>query len=193
MFIDQARSSNPAEPALGDASQTCMPTPQLPDSQTYAPFSDPPFHSAGSAPSTYIFFLQRALFAVIGVADAWSTADDASPLKAAVAAFFAYTHERGGPHIAVADWALAVALFAQPANADARLLPAHDQVRVMLRSASTGGYTQLLRPIMCVSQLPRWQLMHSSRKHRPSNASRLVAQTPKDTKLASTTSPVPCR
>jgi len=68
----------------------------------------------------------RALVAVEGVADALAAADDALVLVVAEAALVADAHQRRGPHVRVADGALAVALVAEAPDGDARLLAAHD-------------------------------------------------------------------
>lgn len=73
----------------------------------------------------------RALEAVEGVADALAAADDALVLVVAEGALVADAHERGRAHVRVADGALAVALVTQPAERDAGLLAAHDEVRVV--------------------------------------------------------------
>jgi hypothetical protein len=52
--------------------------------------------------------------------------------KVAGLTFVADADERAGAHVGVTDHALAVALLAQAANGDARLLAAHDQVGVVL-------------------------------------------------------------
>jgi len=70
----------------------------------------------------------RALEAVEGVADALAAADYAFVLVVPEAALVADAHERGGPHVAVADGAFAVALVAQAPDGDAGLFAAHDEV-----------------------------------------------------------------
>eukprot|EP00212_Chloropicon_laureae_P009224 CAMPEP_0197493832 /NCGR_PEP_ID=MMETSP1311-20131121/25015_1 /TAXON_ID=464262 /ORGANISM="Genus nov. species nov., Strain RCC856" /LENGTH=188 /DNA_ID=CAMNT_0043039133 /DNA_START=76 /DNA_END=642 /DNA_ORIENTATION=- len=74
-----------------------------------------------------------ALLAIEGVRDAHPAADDAPPLRRPVVALVADPDQGLRPHVRVADDALAVALLAQPAYRDARLLAAHDQVRLVLR------------------------------------------------------------
>eukprot|EP00446_Apocalathium_sp_SHHI-4_P029552 CAMPEP_0177223722 /NCGR_PEP_ID=MMETSP0367-20130122/38634_1 /TAXON_ID=447022 ORGANISM="Scrippsiella hangoei-like, Strain SHHI-4" /NCGR_SAMPLE_ID=MMETSP0367 /ASSEMBLY_ACC=CAM_ASM_000362 /LENGTH=168 /DNA_ID=CAMNT_0018673707 /DNA_START=206 /DNA_END=709 /DNA_ORIENTATION=- len=79
-----------------------------------------------------------ALLAVVGVRDASTSADHAAPLVAAVVAFVADPRKGAGPDVRVADDALAIALLAETTDGDAGLLPAHDQVRMVLRH---GGCT----------------------------------------------------
>ncbi|KAK3110825.1 hypothetical protein LTR53_014490 [Teratosphaeriaceae sp. CCFEE 6253] len=68
----------------------------------------------------------RALEAVERVADALAAAHDALVLVVAEGALVADARERRGPHVGVADGALAVALVAQSADGDAARLAAHD-------------------------------------------------------------------
>ena len=75
-----------------------------------------------------VLFEARALEAVEGVADAFAAADDALVLVVAKGALVADAHERGRAHVRVAHGALAVALVAQPAQRNAGLLAAHDEV-----------------------------------------------------------------
>ena len=69
-----------------------------------------------------------ALEAVEGVADALAAAHDALVLVVAEAALVADARQRRGAHVRVAHGALAVALVAQPADGDAGLLAAHDEI-----------------------------------------------------------------
>lgn len=73
----------------------------------------------------------RALVAVEGVADPFPAADDALILVVSEAALVADAHERRGPHVRVADGALAVALVAEAPDGDAGLLAAHDEIGVV--------------------------------------------------------------
>lgn len=76
--------------------------------------------------------------AVEGVADALAAADDALVLVVSEAALVADAHQRRGPHVRVADGALAVALVAEPADGDACLFAAHDEIWVM--AGHDGGF-----------------------------------------------------
>jgi len=78
-------------------------------------------------------FQARALEAVEGVGDALAAADDALVDVVAEGALVADAYERRGPHVRVADGALAVALVAEAADGDAGLLAAHDEVGMMAR------------------------------------------------------------
>ena len=69
-----------------------------------------------------------ALEAVEGVGDALAAAHDALVLVVAEAALVADADEGGGPHVGVADGALAVALVADAADGDAGLLAAHYEI-----------------------------------------------------------------
>lgn len=73
----------------------------------------------------------RALKAVERVADALAAAHDAFVLVVAEGALVADAHERRGPHVRVTHGTLAVALVAEAADRDARLLAAHYEVGVM--------------------------------------------------------------
>ena len=81
---------------------------------------------------TNVLFEDGALLAVVRVGDARPAAHDAAALRAAVVALVAHAHERARAHERVAHHAAPVALFADAADPDARLLPAHDQVWVVL-------------------------------------------------------------
>ena len=83
--------------------------------------------------SIAILLLLRALLAVVGIRDTSTTADDAAALEGAVVALVADANQGAGPHVRVADHALAVAFLAEPTDGDAGLLAAHDEIRVMLR------------------------------------------------------------
>lgn len=85
---------------------------------------------AGPSAATHILLLLRALAAVVGVADANATTNDAAALEGAVVALIAHVYQRRGPHVAVADDALAVAALAQVAHRHTRLLAAQDEVDV---------------------------------------------------------------
>lgn len=74
----------------------------------------------------------RSLTAIIRVGHPHAAAYDAPPLEGAVIALVANVHDGGGIDEGIADDALPVALLAEAADGDARLLPAHDQVGVVL-------------------------------------------------------------
>jgi len=75
----------------------------------------------------------RALEAVESVADALAAAHDTFVLVVAEGAFVADSNESGWSHVRVADGAFAVALVAEAADGDARLLAAHDEIGMMAR------------------------------------------------------------
>lgn len=79
-----------------------------------------------------IFLLLGAFFTIVGIRDAGTTADDTAPLEGPIIALVTHTNQRAGPHIRVADHTLAIALLAQAPDCYSRLLPAHDQVWMML-------------------------------------------------------------
>ena len=58
----------------------------------------------------------------------FATADNTFVLVVAKGTFVAYSHECRWPHVAVAYGTLAVALVAEPADGDARLFAAHDEI-----------------------------------------------------------------
>ena len=72
-----------------------------------------------------VLFEPGALEAVEGVRYSLAAAHDALVLVVAEAALVADAHEGGGPHVAVADGTLAVALVAEAADGYAGLLAAH--------------------------------------------------------------------
>ena len=65
--------------------------------------------------------------------DALVATDDASPTIRSKVALLTDPNQCGGSHERVADGTLAVALFAQSTNGDARQLAAEDQIWMMLR------------------------------------------------------------
>lgn len=58
--------------------------------------------------TTYIFFLDRTLLAVVGIRHSWTPADHAAPLVGAVVTLITYAHKSAGPHIGVTDHAFAI-------------------------------------------------------------------------------------
>lgn len=58
--------------------------------------------------TTYIFFLDGALLAVVGIGHSWTPADHAAPLVGAVVALIAYAHECAGPHVRVTNHTLPI-------------------------------------------------------------------------------------
>lgn len=64
------------------------------------------YYVAGIA--TYIFFLDGALLAVVGIGHSGPPADDTSALVGAVVTLVTDAHQRAGPHIRVADHTLAI-------------------------------------------------------------------------------------
>ena len=82
--------------------------------------------------SVPVLLLNGALFAVIGVRDARPSADDTPSLVAAVVALVAYPDQRAGSNVRVTDDTATVTLFTQASNGHAGLLPAKDQIWMML-------------------------------------------------------------
>lgn len=80
-----------------------------------------------------VFLLLRALLAVIGVGDAETSANHAPALVGAVVTLVANSHQGTRSHIGIANHTLPVAFLAQAADGNPRLLPAHNQIRMMLR------------------------------------------------------------
>lgn len=58
--------------------------------------------------TTYIFFLDGALLAVVGIRYSWTPADHAASLVGAVVTLIAYAHECAGPHVRVTDHTFAI-------------------------------------------------------------------------------------
>ncbi|GMS87971.1 hypothetical protein PENTCL1PPCAC_10146, partial [Pristionchus entomophagus] len=73
-----------------------------------------------------------ALLAVVCIGDARATADHASALVRSVVALVADSHERARTHVRVADDAATIALVAQSADGDARLLATEDEIGMVL-------------------------------------------------------------
>jgi len=78
-----------------------------------------------------IFFLLNALPAVVSVCYTNVSTDNTTIFIAAVVAFVAYVNQGMGVYKGVADYTFSIALFAKSADRNARLLPAHNKVRVM--------------------------------------------------------------
>lgn len=79
-----------------------------------------------------VFFLDRALLAVVGVGNTRPAADHASSLVRAVVALVADSHQSARSHVGVAYDAFAVALLAKSPDRNTGLLPTEDQIRMML-------------------------------------------------------------
>ncbi len=73
----------------------------------------------------------HTLLAVVSVGDAGRAAHGAAASSAAKITLHAQAHNRVRPHVAVADHALALALFAEPSYCNARCLPTHNEVGVV--------------------------------------------------------------
>ncbi|CAM6108517.1 unnamed protein product [Calypogeia fissa] len=80
-----------------------------------------------------VLLLLRAFFAVVSVGDAQPSANDAPALVRAIVALIANPNESARANVGIADDTLAVALLAETADCNPRLLPAHDQIGMMLR------------------------------------------------------------
>lgn len=104
-------------------------TPQIDDLRTAVP----------------ILLEARALEAVERIADALAAAHDAFVLVVAERALVADAHQGRRAHVGIAHGAFAIAFVAEPADRDARLLAAHDEVGVMaghgVRSGRDGSWT----------------------------------------------------
>jgi len=80
-----------------------------------------------------VFLLLRALLAVIGVGDAETSTNNAPALVGAVVTLIANSHQGARSHVGIANHALPVVFLAQAADGNPWLLPAHNQIRMMLR------------------------------------------------------------
>ena len=91
------------------------------------------FHDVrnGWSADTHVLLLLHTLLAVVRVRDSGGAAHRAAPRKAAKVALVAEAHQRVRPHVAVANHALALALFTQPAHSKSWRLAAHNEVRVV--------------------------------------------------------------
>lgn len=52
---------------------------------------------------TYVFLLDGALFAVVGIRHSWSSADDAAALIGAIVTLVTDSHQSARPHVGVTD------------------------------------------------------------------------------------------
>ncbi len=80
-----------------------------------------------------------------------------SPLIAAVVALIAHAHKSGWPHVRIADGALAVALFTQPANGCAINGEADHAARQWLCAIGNVYARCLLKPTTCGSMAAQKQ------------------------------------
>ena len=69
-----------------------------------------------SCEKAYIFLANCAFFAVVRVANAWTSAYHASSLIGAVIALITDTNQRAWPHVGIANNTFSVTLLAQPTN-----------------------------------------------------------------------------
>lgn len=58
--------------------------------------------------TTYIFFLDGTLLAVVGIRHPWAPADHTAPLVRAVVTLITYAHEGAGPHVRITDHTFAI-------------------------------------------------------------------------------------
>ena len=79
-----------------------------------------------------VFLHLSAFFAVIGVRDALASTNGAPALERTEVTLLTDLYKGTRTDIRIANDAFAVALFAEPANSRSRLLPAENQVRMML-------------------------------------------------------------
>ena len=103
-----------------------------------------------SPAAPHIFLLLCALLAVVGIRDANPAADDTAPSVRAIITLIANPYKSGRPHVRVADHALAIALLAETANGDSRLLPTHDEIGVMLGLRGKPEELSQLHKYMCL-------------------------------------------
>jgi hypothetical protein len=68
----------------------------------------------------------------------FSTAYNTFVLVIAEAALIADANKGCWPNVGIANWALSVALVAETADGNPRLLPAHDEIRMMARHLMSG-------------------------------------------------------
>jgi len=88
-------------------------------------------HVDNSRTSIPILFLQHTRLAIVGIRYALSTTNDTLALKASVITFIAYFNLGLWSDIGIANDALSIAILAQLADGNARLLSAHDQIGMM--------------------------------------------------------------
>ncbi len=79
-----------------------------------------------------VLLLLNAFSAVIGVGDSWPIADKTAVVIGTIIAFIANANENSGSDVGVADYTLSFAFFAKASDGNSPLLPAHDEIRVML-------------------------------------------------------------
>lgn len=58
--------------------------------------------------TTYIFFLDGTLLAVVGVRHSWTPADHTAPLVRTVVTLITNAHKSAGPNVGVTDHAFAI-------------------------------------------------------------------------------------
>lgn len=89
-----------------EASQTSANRPSTNFGSSKSLKGKPGYYVAGMA--TYIFFLDSALLAVVGIGHSRPPTDDASALVGAVVTLVTDAHQGAGPHVGIADHTLAI-------------------------------------------------------------------------------------
>jgi len=79
-----------------------------------------------------IFFRYSALLAIVGIGDSLASTNHASTLVGPVIALITHSDESAWSDIGIAYDTFAIAFLAEPANGNARLLSAHNEVWMML-------------------------------------------------------------
>ncbi|KAK1572249.1 hypothetical protein Q3G72_029624 [Acer saccharum] len=74
-------------------------------------------------------------YSLLSIRDSHSTADNTSTLKGSAVAFITNAHKHARTHIGVTNYALATTFLTKSSNGNTRLLPAHNQTRMMLHHA----------------------------------------------------------
>lgn len=82
--------------------------------------------------SIAVFLHLCAFLTVISIRYSNTTTDDTPALEWTIVAFITYSYQRTWANIRVTDDALAIVFLAEPSDGNSWLLPAHDQVRMML-------------------------------------------------------------
>lgn len=82
--------------------------------------------------SIAIFFDLATLLAVEGIRNPSTSTNDTPALITPIVALITNASQLTGPYIRVADYTLAITLLTEPANGDATLLAAHDEIWMVL-------------------------------------------------------------
>lgn len=84
-----------------------------------------------------IFLLLSTLLTVVSIRNPNPSTDDTATLKRTIVAFIAHTNKCTRPNIRITNDTFPITFLTKPSNGYSRLLPAHDQIRMVLGHTSS--------------------------------------------------------